>query len=283
MPAKRGRTRRRAAPSGAQQPLCCARVPTQQRRRDRRPGPGFPARASPGSPGQEQAARADGQGPADAQAQRRPRPTGTGPSPGPPPAAAARPRRPPRGASSRRRRRPRRGRWPGPTATGSCRRCGGARSGRCSPRDRGPIKKLARDYVDAHRRPSEFYMYALIVLVVALVAGKSHKAINSDLQFLLLAIIAVIIVDALLLRRSIASWRPSGCRASRPAASRSTRSCARCSCGASATRRRGSSPATRSRPPGRAARPGHRVLPPVLSPRGAGTSGRTPCGCRRTG
>ena len=72
------------------------------------------------------------------------------------------------------------------------------------PRDRGPMKKLARDYVDAHRRPAEFYMYALIVLVVALVAGKSHKALNSDLQFLLLAIIVVIIVDALLLRRSIA-------------------------------------------------------------------------------
>ena len=72
------------------------------------------------------------------------------------------------------------------------------------PRDRGPMKKLARDYVDAHRRPAEFYMYALIVLVIALVAGKSHKALNSDLEYLLLAIIAVIIVDALLLRRSIA-------------------------------------------------------------------------------
>ena len=72
-------------------------------------------------------------------------------------------------------------------------------------RDRGPMKKLARDYVDAHRRPSEFYMYALIILVVALVAGKAHKALNSDLQYLLLAIIVVIIVDALLLRRSIAN------------------------------------------------------------------------------
>jgi len=71
------------------------------------------------------------------------------------------------------------------------------------PRDRGKVKQLARDYVDAHRRPSEFYMYALIVLVVALIAGKAHKALNSDLQFLLLAIIAVIIVDAILLRRSI--------------------------------------------------------------------------------
>jgi Protein of unknown function (DUF3043) len=71
------------------------------------------------------------------------------------------------------------------------------------PRDRGPVKKLARDYVDAHRRPSEFYMYALIVLVISLVAGKSHKALNAYLEYLLLAIIAVIIVDAILLRRSI--------------------------------------------------------------------------------
>src|SRR5580692_11401776 len=35
-------------------------------------------------------------------------------------------------------------------------------------RDRGSAKRLARDYVDAHRRPMEYYMYALILLVVAL-------------------------------------------------------------------------------------------------------------------
>jgi hypothetical protein len=72
------------------------------------------------------------------------------------------------------------------------------------PRDRGPMKKLARDYVDAHRRPSEFYMYALIILVISLVVGKSDKALNSSLEWLLIAIIAVIVVDAILLRRSIA-------------------------------------------------------------------------------
>jgi predicted lysophospholipase L1 biosynthesis ABC-type transport system permease subunit len=72
-----------------------------------------------------------------------------------------------------------------------------------SARDRGPMKRLARDYVDAHRRPSEFYMYALIILVVSLVLGKAHKALNADLEYLLLAIIAIIIVDAILLRRSI--------------------------------------------------------------------------------
>src|ERR1700677_4821176 len=50
------------------------------------------------------------------------------------------------------------------------------------PRDRGPMKKLARDYVDAHRRPSEFYMYALVLLVIGLFAGRSHNsAISSDM------------------------------------------------------------------------------------------------------
>jgi hypothetical protein len=72
-----------------------------------------------------------------------------------------------------------------------------------NPRDRGPVKQLARDYVDGHRRPSEFYMYALVLLVIGLVAGKSHSAISSDMQIVLVGIIIVIVIDALLLRRSI--------------------------------------------------------------------------------
>ncbi len=35
-------------------------------------------------------------------------------------------------------------------------------------RDRGPVRALARDYVDSRRRISEFYMYGLIVLMVLL-------------------------------------------------------------------------------------------------------------------
>jgi len=69
------------------------------------------------------------------------------------------------------------------------------------PRDRGPMKKLARDYVDAHRRPTEFYLYAIVVAFVALEVGKSkfgHYA-----QDLLLAIIVVIIADMLFLHRSV--------------------------------------------------------------------------------
>jgi Protein of unknown function (DUF3043) len=71
------------------------------------------------------------------------------------------------------------------------------------PRDRGPAKKLTRDYVDAHRRPMEFYMYALIILIIALFAGKSNTALANYMQIFLLAIIAVIVVDGFLLRRSI--------------------------------------------------------------------------------
>lgn len=71
------------------------------------------------------------------------------------------------------------------------------------PRDRGPAKKLVRDYVDAHRRPMEFYMYALILLVIALITGRSSSAINLYMQEFLLLIILVIAVDGYLLRRSV--------------------------------------------------------------------------------
>ncbi len=71
------------------------------------------------------------------------------------------------------------------------------------PRDRGPAKKLTRDYVDAHRRPMEFYMYALIILIIALFAGRSNTALANYMQIFLIAIIAIIAVDGFLLRRSI--------------------------------------------------------------------------------
>ena len=71
------------------------------------------------------------------------------------------------------------------------------------PRDRGPAKKLARDYVDAHRRPMEFYMYALIILVIALFTGKSDSALASYMQYFLILIIVIIAVDAIFLRRAV--------------------------------------------------------------------------------
>jgi Protein of unknown function (DUF3043) len=74
--------------------------------------------------------------------------------------------------------------------------------GALSARDKGPAKRLTRNYVDAHRRPMEFYMYALIVLVIGLVAGKS-SSISSYTEPFLGAVILILVVDGYLLRRSI--------------------------------------------------------------------------------
>ena len=75
------------------------------------------------------------------------------------------------------------------------------------PRDRGPAKQLVRDYVDAHRRPMEYYMYALILLVVALFAGNratpGPAGASTYLQLFLLGVIVVIVIDGFFLRRSV--------------------------------------------------------------------------------
>jgi hypothetical protein len=69
------------------------------------------------------------------------------------------------------------------------------------PRDRGPLRKLARDYVDAHRRPSEFYMYALLVLLVALLSH--NNKLNTYVSPLVVVLIAVIVVDGFFIRRAL--------------------------------------------------------------------------------
>ena len=70
-----------------------------------------------------------------------------------------------------------------------------------SPRDRGPIKKLARDYVDSHRRPSEYYMYVLVVLLVALLSR--NAVLNTYVSPLVLVLIVVVVIDGYLIRRAI--------------------------------------------------------------------------------
>jgi Protein of unknown function (DUF3043) len=69
------------------------------------------------------------------------------------------------------------------------------------PRDRGPIKKLARDFVDSRRRPSEYYMYVLVVLLIALLSRNS--ALNTYVSPLVLVLIVVVVIDASFLRRSL--------------------------------------------------------------------------------
>jgi DUF3043 family protein len=70
-----------------------------------------------------------------------------------------------------------------------------------NPRDRGPARALARDFVDSKRRISEYYMYVLVVLLAAVfVRSKAAQAIISPL---VLALVLVIVVDGLLIRRSL--------------------------------------------------------------------------------
>ncbi|MBV9792334.1 MAG: DUF3043 domain-containing protein [Actinobacteria bacterium] len=65
-------------------------------------------------------------------------------------------------------------------------------------RDRGPVKALARDYIDSRRRLSEYYMYLMIVLVVVLfIRSKSLQAYTEPIA---LVLILLVVVDAIYLR-----------------------------------------------------------------------------------
>jgi hypothetical protein len=68
-------------------------------------------------------------------------------------------------------------------------------------RDKGPARKIARDYVDSHRRPSEYYMYMLIVLLVVLISH--NKALSGIVSYLVMALVVVIIIDGFLIRRAL--------------------------------------------------------------------------------
>jgi hypothetical protein len=70
-----------------------------------------------------------------------------------------------------------------------------------NPRDRGPARALARDYVDSKRRVSEYYMYVLVVLVVAVFLR--DKALQTYISPLILVLVVVILIDSLLIRRGL--------------------------------------------------------------------------------
>jgi hypothetical protein len=70
-----------------------------------------------------------------------------------------------------------------------------------NPRDRGPARALARDYVDSKRRVSEYYMYILLILVVAVFSR--NKTIQTYISPLILVLVFIILVDAQLIRRSL--------------------------------------------------------------------------------
>ncbi|HWG02095.1 MAG TPA: DUF3043 domain-containing protein [Trebonia sp.] len=68
-------------------------------------------------------------------------------------------------------------------------------------RDRGPVRKLARDYVDSHRRITEYFWYILILLIIGLFSKNS--AIEGYISFIVYAVIIVVVLDGYFLARAI--------------------------------------------------------------------------------
>ena len=68
-------------------------------------------------------------------------------------------------------------------------------------RDRGPVRALARDYIDSKRRISEFYMYILVLLLAAVFLH--NKTEQEYISPLVLVLVVIILIDAQLIRRGL--------------------------------------------------------------------------------
>jgi hypothetical protein len=66
-------------------------------------------------------------------------------------------------------------------------------------KDRGPVRALARDIVDSRRRASEFYMYIVGALVVLLFI----PGLRAVVDYVVLAVIVVMLTEAMLLGRQV--------------------------------------------------------------------------------
>ncbi len=70
-----------------------------------------------------------------------------------------------------------------------------------NPRDRGPTRALARDFIDSKRRISEYYMYVLVILLASIFLRDS--SVQRIISPLVLVLVVAIVIDALLIRRSL--------------------------------------------------------------------------------
>jgi len=70
-----------------------------------------------------------------------------------------------------------------------------------APRDRGPARALARDYIDSRRRPSEYYMYVLVLLLIALLSR--NKVLATYVSPLVLVLVVVVAIDGFFIRRAL--------------------------------------------------------------------------------
>jgi hypothetical protein len=63
-------------------------------------------------------------------------------------------------------------------------------------KDQGPVRALARDYVDSRRSLSEYYMFAVLVLVVLLFIPALRK--SPVIDYAVLVLLAVIVTESVL-------------------------------------------------------------------------------------
>ena len=63
------------------------------------------------------------------------------------------------------------------------------------PRDRGPVKALARDYVDSRRRVSEFYMYGLVFMLFLLFVP--NTLLRGIVPLLVMAAILIMLAEGI--------------------------------------------------------------------------------------
>jgi hypothetical protein len=154
-------------------------------------------------------------GAADSAVQVDPGPAETSPAPASPAVTAGKGRPTPKRSEAEKRRRP----YTAPSdrkeasrqardreKTARTRRMEGMQRGEqwaMPPRDRGPAKALARDYVDAKRRFSEYYMYGLVILLVMLLVPV--KALQSIVPPLVLAAVVIMAVEGYFVGRKVKS------------------------------------------------------------------------------
>jgi len=77
------------------------------------------------------------------------------------------------------------------------------------PRDRGPAKALARDYVDSKRRVSEFYMYGLIVLLALLFIRT--PLVQTIVPLLVLVAVLVMAAEGIFIGRRVKALAAQRC------------------------------------------------------------------------
>ncbi len=70
-------------------------------------------------------------------------------------------------------------------------------------KDRGPVRALARDFVDSRRRLSEFYMYAVFVLLLIMFFIKNVALQSSVVPGLVIVMILAMVIEGIFLGRKI--------------------------------------------------------------------------------